>query len=98
MGASKLRRSLLMYIRLFIIAALALVFIFPVAHYAKALDFKDRPVFIRRLEEKLAFYFPNIFINSDKKNQIDYGHNIGHDPVAMPEPPKVAAKIQQKKP
>ncbi len=87
-----------MYIRFFIIAALALAFILPVAHYAKALDFKDRPVFIRRLEEKLAFYFPNIFVNSDKKNQIDYGHNIGHDPVAMPEPPKVAAKIQQKKP
>ena len=86
-----------MDIRFFIIAALALAFILPVAHYAKALDFKDRPVFLRRIEEKLAFFFPNIFVNVDKNNQIDYGFNVDHEPAVIPEPPKVAAKIQQRK-
>jgi len=87
-----------MLIRFFIVAAIALAFILPIANYAKGLDLKDRPAFLRRIEEKLAVLLSGFFVAKDKNNQIDYGQNIGHEPVPTPIPPKAAAKKQHSKP
>ena len=78
--------------------AIALAFILPMANYAKGLDFKDRPAFLRRIEEKLAALFSGIFVAKEQVKQIDYGQNINHEPVAPPKPPQVGAKKQQSKP
>ena len=87
-----------MFIRFFIVVALALAFILPMANYAKGLDFKDRPVFLRRIEERLAALFSGIFVSKEKIKQIDYGQNINHEPVDPPLPPQVGAKKQHSKP
>jgi len=78
--------------------AFALAFILPMANYAKGLDFKDRPAFLRRIEEKLAALFSGIFVAKEQVKQIDYGQNINHEPVVPPKPPQVGAKKQQSKP
>ena len=49
--------------------AFALAFILPMANYAKGLDFKDRPAFLRRIEEKLAALFSGIFVAKEQVKQ-----------------------------
>ena len=86
-----------MFIRFTLIFLLSLTCILPIFYYFKELHFAERPVFFRRIEEKLAVYFPRLFDNSDKKNQIDYGYNAGSDPEVLPEPPKAIARKQHQK-
>ena len=61
-----------MFIRFTLIFLLSLTCILPIYYYVKELNSIEKPLFFRRIEEKLAVYFPRLFDNSDKKNQIDY--------------------------
>ena len=86
-----------MFIRFTLIFLLSLTCILPIYYYVKELNSIEKPLFFRRIEEKLAVYFPRLFDNSDKKNQIAYGFNSGSDPQVMPEPPKAIARKQHQK-